>query len=60
MIFTHVGAISLVEVPYMISIKRTSILFAILFGYLFFREEKIRERLLGGVCMFGGMVLILV
>ena len=60
MIFTHVGAISLVEVPYMISIKRTSILFAILFGYLFFREEKIRERLLGGVCMFGGVVLILV
>ena len=59
MIFTHVWAISLVEVPYMIAIKRTSLLFAILFGWLIFREEKIRERLLGVSCMVGGVVLIL-
>lgn len=60
MIFTHVLAINLVEVSYMISIKRTSLLFAILFGYLFFRETRIRERFLGAACMVGGAALILI
>ena len=60
MIFTHVLAISLVEVPYMIAVKRTSLLFTIIFGYLFFRETRIRERLLGAACMVAGVVLILI
>lgn len=59
MIFTHVLAISLVEVSYMIAIKRTSLLFALVFGYLFFRETHIRERLLGAACMVAGVALIL-
>ncbi len=59
MIFTHVTAIRLVEVPYMVSIKRTSLLFAILFGGIFFREELIQQRLTGGLCMVAGVVLIL-
>jgi drug/metabolite transporter (DMT)-like permease len=60
MIFTHVNAIALVEVPYMVSIKRTSLLFAILLGWVFFHEEKIRERMLGAACMVGGAALILI
>ncbi|MDX1764620.1 MAG: DMT family transporter, partial [bacterium] len=60
MIFTHVLAISLVEVSYMIAIKRTSLLFALVFGYLFFREPHIRARLLGAACMVAGVVLILI
>lgn len=59
MIFTHVTAISLVEVPYMISIKRTSLLFAILLGWLFFGEKNIRERMLGAACMAAGVAMIL-
>lgn len=60
MIFTHVKAISMVEVAYMISIKRTSLLFAIFLGWFFFQEEEIRERMLGATFMVGGVVLILV
>jgi drug/metabolite transporter (DMT)-like permease len=58
MILTHVTAINLIEVPYMISIKRTSLLFAILFGRLFFGEKKVFERILGGTCMVAGAALI--
>ncbi len=60
MILTHVTAISLVEVPYMIAIKRTSLLFAIALGWFFFGETHIRERFLGALCMLAGVVLILV
>ncbi len=59
MIFTHVTAIRLIEVPYMVSIKRTSLLFAILFGGIFFKEKAIRQRLFGGLWMVAGVVLIL-
>jgi drug/metabolite transporter (DMT)-like permease len=60
MILTHVTAVSLVEVPYMIAIKRTSLLFAIVLGWFFFRETHIRERFLGSLCMLAGVVLILI
>ena len=59
MIFAQFTALSIAEVPYVISIKRTSLLFSILFGWIFFHEERIRERMLGAVFMVGGVVLIL-
>lgn len=58
MIITHMIAMSLTQVTYMIAVKRTSLLFSVGYGYLLFKEEKIRERLLGSILMIIGVVLI--
>jgi len=58
MIFCHTKAISLIEAAYMISVKRTSLIFGVIFGALFFKEEKIKERLIGALIMFCGVFLI--
>jgi drug/metabolite transporter (DMT)-like permease len=58
MIIFHMLAMNLAKVAYMISVKRMSLLFSILYGHLLFREEKIAERAVGGVLMFIGFVLI--
>lgn len=58
MIISHMIAISLVQVAYMISVKRISILIGVVYGYLFFREKQFRERLLGAFLMGAGFVLI--
>ncbi len=58
MIVSHMIAISLTKVAYMISIKRTSLLIGVIYGYFFFRENKIGERFLGALLMFLGFVLI--
>lgn len=54
----HFLAISLIEVSYMISVKRTSLIFSVLYGWLVFKEENIRERLLGSIVMVIGVILI--
>lgn len=46
------------NVSYVIAVKRTAILFSILAGYLFFHEENIRVRLLGGSIMVAGVIVI--
>lgn len=51
-------AISLSFVIYVISIKRTSSVISILFGYLIFNEKGITERLLGAFIMITGILLI--
>ncbi len=58
MIFSHVAAISLIEAAYMISIKRCSLLFGVLYGAVWFREEKIGERLAGALVMIAGAFII--
>ncbi|MBI5233652.1 MAG: EamA family transporter [Deltaproteobacteria bacterium] len=58
MILSHFIAISLADVAYMIAIKRTSLLFSVLYGRLFFGEEAVGERLLGAGVMLAGVVLI--
>ena len=58
MIIFHMLAMSLAKVAYMISVKRMSLLFSILYGHLLFKEEKIAERTFGGILMFIGFVLI--
>jgi drug/metabolite transporter (DMT)-like permease len=58
MVITHFLALELTKVSYMISIKRTSLLFSIFYGYVLFKEENIRERLLGSLVMLGGALLI--
>lgn len=58
MIFSHFLAISLVQAAYMISIKRMSLLFGVLYGALIFREEKLTERLTGAIIMAIGVLII--
>jgi drug/metabolite transporter (DMT)-like permease len=60
MVASHMIAISLANVAYVISVKRISIIIGVLFGYLFFKEKNIRERLLGATLMFIGFVIIIV
>jgi drug/metabolite transporter (DMT)-like permease len=58
MMITHMLAMKLTNVAYMISVKRTSLLIGVLYGHLFFKEEKVGERMSGAVLMFAGFVLI--
>lgn len=58
MIIFHMVAMSMSNVAYMISIKRTSLLFSVLYGHLLFKEEKIGEKAVGATIMFLGFVLI--
>lgn len=60
MIISHMIAMSMTKVAYMISVKRLSLLIGVFYGYLFFKESAIRERLLGTVLMLAGFVLIVV
>ena len=52
------AAISSGLVSYTIAIKRTGILFGILWGWLFFCEKKLRQKLVGVVIALGGVFLI--
>jgi len=58
MIASHMIAISLTKVAYMISLKRTSLLIGVMYGYFFFKEKNIGERLSGVVLMLIGFVMI--
>ena len=58
MIASHMIAISLTKVAYMISIKRTSLIMGVIYGYILFKEKNIRERLTGATLMFVGFVMI--
>jgi uncharacterized membrane protein len=55
---THYHAIQLAPVPYMISVKRTSLIFSVLYGGLLFREEHMKLRLLGTSIMLSGVVML--
>jgi len=57
-VITHLLAISIIEVPYVISVKRTSLLFGIMYGAIWFKETNIRERLIGGIIMIIGISII--
>ena len=51
-------AINLTLVAYVISIKRTSVIFSIVFAYFIFKEKGIKERLTGAFLMIIGVFLI--
>lgn len=57
-VITHLVAVSIIEVPYVISVKRTSLLFGIMYGAFWFKEKNIRERLAGGIVMIIGVAII--
>jgi drug/metabolite transporter (DMT)-like permease len=58
MVITHMLGVSLTKVAYMIAVKRTSFLFSVLFGCLFFREGRLSERSVGASMMFIGFVIV--
>jgi drug/metabolite transporter (DMT)-like permease len=58
MVVTHFLALSKVEAAYMISVKRTSLLFGILYGALLFREAHVGRNLVAGSLMVFGVALI--
>jgi drug/metabolite transporter (DMT)-like permease len=58
MVASHMLALSLTKVAYMISLKRTSVIIGVIYGYVLFKEKNIRERLAGAIIMFIGFVMI--
>lgn len=58
MIFCHFLAIAEIDAAYMVAVKRTSLLFGSIYGWLWFGEDKIGERLFGVVLMLAGIFMI--
>ncbi len=58
MVLTHMSAIAMTKVAYMISLKRLSLLMGVLYGHLLFREQGIGGRLAGTLLMLCGVALI--
>lgn len=56
--FFHSWAISLVQASYMISVKRMSVVFGVIYGKFVFKEENIVFRFSGAVLMVIGTLLI--
>lgn len=55
---THFLAVNLAEVAYVISVKRMSLLFGIMYGAFWFKETNITERFIGGFVMMLGVIII--
>jgi len=60
MVVAHFLAIALVEVAYMITVKRTSLLFGIILGALMFSEKGLAQHFVAGLLMVAGIGIILV
>jgi drug/metabolite transporter (DMT)-like permease len=58
MIASHMTALNLTKVAYMISVKRISLVIGVLYGYFLFRETNIGERMIGALLMLTGFILI--
>ncbi|MGC1954499.1 MAG: DMT family transporter [Gammaproteobacteria bacterium] len=58
MIVTHFAAVERAEVAYMIAVKRTSLLFGILYGTFLFKEPYPLRHLVAGALMVCGVLLI--
>jgi uncharacterized membrane protein len=55
---SHFYAVSMSNVAYMVAVKRTSLLFGVVYGFLLFGERHMRERIFGALLMFAGFVVI--
>ena len=60
MVVSHFLAIAMVEVAYMLSVKRTSLLFGILLGIWLFRAGSLRQHVPAAIIMLVGVTLILI
>lgn len=59
-IITHFIAISLSPSSYMIAVKRTSLLFSVIFGHYVLKEEEFKKRLIGSILMLIGITLLVI
>ena len=60
MVVSHFMAIALVEVAYMITVKRTSLLFGIILGAVMFSEKGLAQHFIAGTLMVLGVGIILI
>lgn len=58
MVIFHMIALDLTKVAYMISVKRLSLIIGVIYGYIFFKEEKFGQRLLGTIVMLTGFIIL--
>lgn len=58
MLVTNMVALDLSKVAYVVAVKRTSLLFGVLMGWMVFSERDIRERLTGAALMLSGFVIV--
>jgi drug/metabolite transporter (DMT)-like permease len=59
MVVTHFIAIAEVEIAYFLAVKRSSLIFAILFAMILFHERPAARHLLSSLLMVAGVALIL-
>lgn len=52
-------AIQFALVPYVISLKRSSIIFSVILGFFLFKEKNFKQALIGAFIMFIGVILIM-
>jgi uncharacterized membrane protein len=57
-ILCQMSALQLALVSFVIAVKRTSALFNVLWGWLIFKEQGIKERIVGSIIMIVGVVVI--
>lgn len=57
-ILCQMSALQLALVSFVIAVKRTSALFNVLWGWLIFKEQGIKERIAGSIIMILGVVVI--
>lgn len=55
----HCLAINMIEAVYMIAVKRMSIFFSVVYGWILFKESHIGVRMIGALLMFAGVVFII-
>lgn len=53
-------ALTFAIVPFVISLKRSSVLFGMAYSYFLFKEKHIQGRLLGAVVMLAGAIMIII
>jgi uncharacterized membrane protein len=57
-LLAHNTALSLGPVPSVIAVKRSSIFFAVMWGFVFLKERHVRERLAGAILMVIGIGIL--
>ena len=57
-ILLHAFAISLTKAAYMISVKRFSVVFGLIYGGIIFQEKNLAVRIIGALLMVAGAVMI--
>ena len=60
MVISHFLSIAEIEVAYMIAVKRTSLLFGIILGAIFFAERHLIQHFIAGSVMVAGVAIILI